>query len=54
MKQAQLFPLLREKTAALLNGYLSLPDLEGYIVPPALGDDQALMGAFQLAMSARL
>jgi fructokinase len=49
MKQTQLFPLIREKTASLLNGYLSLPDLERYIVPPALGDDQAILGAFELA-----
>jgi fructokinase len=49
MKQEQLFPLIRKKTADLLNGYLPLPDLERYIVPPALGDEQALLGAFELA-----
>jgi fructokinase len=54
MKQSQLFPLIRAKTAALLNDYLPLPDLERYIVPPALGDEQAIMGAFQLAMAERL
>ncbi len=40
MKQQQLFPLIRKKLAEYMNGYVDLPDLEGYIVPPGLGDDQ--------------
>lgn len=52
MKQKQLYPLIREKTMALLNGYIPLPDPETYIVPPALGDDQGLMGAIKLALIA--
>jgi fructokinase len=53
MKQKQLFPLIREKTAAILNGYRPLPDLDKYIVPPALGDDQGVLGCLKLAISAR-
>ena len=52
MKQELLFPLVREKTALLLGGYLPLPDLEGYIVPPALGDDQGILGCVKLALLA--
>ena len=52
MKQEQLFPLIREKTAALLNGYAALPALDSYIIPPALGDDQGIIGATQLALKA--
>ncbi|MCL2718948.1 MAG: ROK family protein [Lachnospiraceae bacterium] len=50
MKQKQLFPLIREKTVALINGYVPLPDPEFFIVPPALGDDQGIMGAIKLAL----
>ena len=52
MHQEQLFPLIRMKTKELLNGYIrteELEDLENYIVPASLHDDQGIMGAVQLA-----
>ncbi|MCY7814103.1 ROK family protein [Bacillus haynesii] len=52
MKQQQLFPLIRKKLAEYMNGYVDLPDLEGYIVPPGLGDDQGITGALALAHAA--
>jgi fructokinase len=39
------FPVLREKTAALLNGYTTMPK----IVPPALGGNAGVAGAIALA-----
>lgn len=47
----RLFPLIRKKLAEYLNGYVDLPDLEEYIVPPGLGDDQGITGALALAHS---
>ena len=52
MHQEQLFPMIRQKTKELLNGYIEteeLEDLEHYIVPASLHDDQGIMGAVQLA-----
>ena len=52
MHQEQLFPLIREKTKELLNGYIEtdeLNDMDNYIVPASLHDDQGIMGAVQLA-----
>ncbi len=56
MQQARLFPLLRQKTASLLNGYLSTAmtaaDLETVILPPALGSRAGIMGGLVLALRA--
>ena len=53
MKQEQLFPLVREHTVKLLNGYLQheniLKNIDQYIVPPGLGDNAGLCGALALA-----
>lgn len=52
MHQLQLFPLIRKKTLELLNGYIvtdELKDIDNYIVPASLNDDQGIMGAIQLA-----
>lgn len=52
MHQKQLFPLIRKEVAGLLNGYIktpSLEDLENYIVPASLNDNQGIMGCIQLA-----
>lgn len=55
MHQEQLFPLIRSKVAELLNGYLQteeLSDLDHYIVPASLHDDQGIMGCLELARRA--
>ena len=52
MHQEQLFPLIREKTARLLNGYIKASQLENmdtYIVPPSLNDNQGVLGCLKLA-----
>ena len=55
MHQMQLFPLIRRKTLAYINGYLEtreLSDMDTYIVPASLNDDQGILGAVKLAMEA--
>jgi fructokinase len=52
MHQEQLFPLIRKQVAELLNGYVKtsqLEDLDNYIVPASLNDNQGIMGCIQLA-----
>lgn len=52
MHQEQLFPLIRKKVAELLNGYINtqqIADLEHYIVPASLKDNQGIMGCLRLA-----
>jgi fructokinase len=49
MKQTQLFPLIHQNVRDLVNGYVKLPDLETYIVPPGLGDNAGIIGALVLA-----
>ncbi|WP_374764283.1 ROK family protein [Yunchengibacter salinarum] len=55
MKQAHLFPRVREATKAMLNGYVDSPDIldrvDRFIVPPALGDHAGLMGAMALGQA---
>jgi len=54
MKQAQLFPLIRQKVRRLLNGYMPFPyvedEIDDYIVPPALGDRAGITGALMMAI----
>lgn len=45
MRQAQLFPLIREEVVLLANGYIELPE----ILPPALGERAGVCGALVLA-----
>ena len=55
MHQTQLFPLVREKTVALLNGYIKTKQIENpdtYIVPPSLNDNQGVLGCLKLAHNA--
>lgn len=53
MEQKQLFPLVRRKVQSYLNGYVQtsaiLDDIDGYIVPPALGNRAGVAGALALA-----
>ena len=56
MKQRHLFPLVRQRVQALLNGYIQAPaiieQIDEYIVPPALGDRAGVLGALALAQAA--
>lgn len=56
MQQKSLFPMIREKTAALLRGYIAVPAVEsglaGYITEPGLGIDSGILGAYLLARQA--
>ena len=55
MHQSQLFPLIRKKTAEYLNGYIKTKELENmdtYIVPPSLNDNQGVLGCLKLAYRA--
>jgi len=55
MAQSQLFPLVREKVVAQLNGYIDMPQIvqhiDTYIVPPALGNQAGVLGAIALAQT---
>ena len=55
MHQKQLFPLVRTKVTEYLGGYIQaeeLKDMEHYIVPASLHDDQGIMGCLELARRA--
>ena len=56
MQQDFLFPLIRRKTLQYLGGYIASPvienGLEDYIVPPALGVNSGITGAYLLSRSA--
>lgn len=56
MSQPHLFPLVRARTVELLNGYVQSPqilqNIAEYIVPPALGAQAGVLGAFALAKAA--
>lgn len=52
MHQEQLFPLIRQQVTDLLGGYIrtsQLQNLDQYIVPASLNDNQGIMGCIQLA-----
>lgn len=49
MKQRQLFPLIKKYFVELNNGYLEIPEIETFIVPPALEDNAGITGCFELA-----
>ncbi|MFW7431714.1 ROK family protein [Vagococcus carniphilus] len=49
MKQTQLFALIYKEFTKLMNGYVSTPELEEYIVPCALGDNAGITGCLLLA-----
>jgi len=57
MQRMHLFPRIREKTVALLNGYVasdrvSPEGISSYIVPPALGVNSGVTGALLLGARA--
>lgn len=53
MQRASLFPPIREKVEAVLNGYVNAPQVRAgdqeYIVPPRLGTRAGVLGALALA-----
>lgn len=55
-QQPQLLPLVRQKTLALLNGYVQSPaileHMDNYIVSPGLGPYAGVVGAIALAQQA--
>ena len=56
MEQQQLFPMIRKRVQASLNGYVQSPAItdaiDDYIVPPALGNQAGIKGALALALAA--
>ena len=56
MQQTHLFPRIRQKVKALVNGYIKKPeldeDIDDYIVPPVLGGRAGVLGAIALAEQA--
>src|SRR5690606_19540387 len=53
MKQDHLFPLISHEFARMICGYVDVPDLTSYIVPPLLGDYAAITGCLLLAKEAK-
>lgn len=54
MHQEQLFPMIRTKYKELLNGYVDTPyvrDLDHYIVPYSLNDNQGIMGCIKIGLN---
>lgn len=49
MKQKQLFPLIRKHYQHLLNDYVSVGDLDEFIVPCQLQDRSGIIGGLALA-----
>lgn len=52
MHQLQLFPLIRQKVLEKMNGYIrtsEMKDMDTYIVPASLNDDQGILGCIRLA-----
>ena len=52
MHQEQLFPLIREKVLEMVAGYIQteeLADIDHFVVPARLHDDQGIMGCLELA-----
>lgn len=55
MHQEQLFPMIRSYVKEMLNDYIKteeLKNIESYIVPASLNDDQGIMGALELGRRA--
>ena len=55
MHQLQLFDLIRAEVKKQLNAYIVTPllqNMDQYIVPASLHDDQGIMGCIKLALNA--
>ncbi|MBM7651828.1 ROK family protein [Neobacillus cucumis] len=52
MNQKQVFSYIYKFLPELVNQYVSLPELSGYIVSPGLGDDAGITGSLLLAYQA--
>lgn len=55
MKQTQLFPLIRQKLAEKLGGYLNTPelaDMDTYVAEAGCGGDQGILGCIELGRRA--
>lgn len=52
MKQKQLFPLIREQLAEMINDYVQVPDMNDYIKETGLGDASGVTGCLLLAEEA--
>ena len=56
MQQAHIFPLIRGRVVEILQGYGVLEEIvegiDGHIVPPGLGEESGIAGAFALAEGA--
>ena len=48
-KQRQLFHYIRKELEKLMNNYVTMPDLDEYIVSPGLGDNSGIIGCLLLA-----
>lgn len=56
MHQLQLFPIIRNYVKEMLNGYIKtaeLEDIDNYIVPAGLNDDQGIVGCLILGRDAK-
>jgi fructokinase len=57
MEQPALFPMVRRKVQALLNGYIQVPaiteGIDRYIVSPALGNRAGVLGGIALGQDAK-
>ncbi len=49
MEQAHLFNKIRQQLSQRLAGYVTLPELDTFIVPPGLGSQAGILGAMALA-----
>ena len=55
MHQLQLFPLIRKKLLEKLAGYIhtkELEDMDSFVVPASLNEEQGIKGAIQLGVLA--
>ena len=52
MRHPGVLALVRQRLDELVAGYVTLPDLDGFLVPPGLGERSGILGALALAASA--